>query len=117
MHQKHTTNNNYFLDNPLPYVLNCNGGQDSSRIFIQITLFRGVAQLVARQFWELDVASSSLVTPTIEKGADFLVLLLFLYLQVIEDRTRTCEGAEAWPPFNTCVYGGQNTLIMYFSFG
>ena len=45
--------------------------------------------------WELDVAGSSPVTPTIEKGADFLVLLLFLYSQVIEGRARTCEGAEA----------------------
>ena len=95
MHQKHPINNNYFLDNPLPCVLNCNGGGNNSRIFIQITSFRGVAQLVARQFWELDVASSSLVTPTIEKGADFLVLLLFLYSQVIEGRARTCEGAGA----------------------
>ena len=29
-----------------------------------IYLYRGVAQLVARQFWELDVAGSSPVTPT-----------------------------------------------------
>ena len=28
-------------------------------------VYRGVAQLVARQFWELDVVSSSLTTPTI----------------------------------------------------
>ena len=30
---------------------------------------RGVAQLVARQLWELDVASSSLATPTNKKAS------------------------------------------------
>ena len=36
------------------------------RIIIKVLfILRGVAQLVARQFWELDVAGSSPVTPTI----------------------------------------------------
>lgn len=35
------------------------------RIIIKVLfILRGVAQLVARQFWELDVAGSSPVTPT-----------------------------------------------------
>ena len=32
---------------------------------IAACIYRGVAQLVARQFWELDVVGSSPVTPTI----------------------------------------------------
>lgn len=32
-----------------------------------VAFFRGIAQLVARQFWELDAASSSLATPTYKR--------------------------------------------------
>ena len=34
---------------------------------IEFTLYRGVAQLVARLLWEQDVGSSSLFTPTTEE--------------------------------------------------
>ena len=40
----------------------------------QTPIRRGVAQLVARQLWELDVASSSLATPTRKKGLALQVL-------------------------------------------
>ena len=41
-------------------------------------IFRGVAQLVARQFWELDVAGSSPVTPTKNKLLTFVGSLFFV---------------------------------------
>ena len=41
-------------------------------------MFRGVAQLVARGVWDAEVASSSLVAPTIQGGK--IKKIYFLYL-------------------------------------
>jgi hypothetical protein len=41
-------------------------------------VFRGVAQLVARGVWDAEVASSSLVAPTIQGGK--IKEIYFLYL-------------------------------------
>ena len=41
-------------------------------------MFRGVAQLVARGVWDAEVASSSLVAPTIQGGE--IKKIYFLYL-------------------------------------
>lgn len=49
------------------------GGKNGERRKPQKNFYRGVAQLVARQLWELDAASSSPATPTKipEKAADY----------------------------------------------
>ena len=47
-------------------------------LYYKMNEFPGVAQLVARQLWELDAASSSLATPTIlSKEADCFVAIGF----------------------------------------
>lgn len=54
-------------------------------------LYRGVAQLVARQLWELDAASSSLATPTklLQKTA-FSGGFLALIVRVIKNADPNC---------------------------
>ena len=63
-------------------------------------MFRGVAQLVARGVWDAEVASSSLVAPTIQGGK--IKKTCFLYLTDAE-----------WKDFRD---SGKLTIITYYDY-
>ena len=63
-------------------------------------MFRGVAQLVARGVWDAEVASSSLVAPTIMKR-EMILWGLFLFSYILKQQDENAvrlddEASEKW---------------------